>query len=96
MKKYLWIIGVLLIFVLLHITPHAALRTHVFLMGYPIKALSSEILVDVYDVYDGEMEQDTKIYTLTDPPIEKATEGILSHYAVKKTGFLYFAEFYGY
>lgn len=93
MKKYLWIIGVLLIFVLLHITPHAALRTHVFLMGYPIKALSSEILVDVYD---GEVEDNTEIYTLTDPPIEKATEGILSHYAVKKAGFLYFAEFYGY
>lgn len=93
MKKYLWIIGVLLIFVLLHITPYAALRTHVFLMGYPIKAVSSEILVDVYE---GEVEDNTEIYTLTDPPIEKGTEGILSNYAVKRVGFLYFAEFYGY
>ncbi|WP_408009845.1 hypothetical protein ACJROX_05990 [Pseudalkalibacillus sp. A8] len=40
-------------------------------------------------------ELNAKAYTLTTPPIEKATQGELRNYLVRKIGFLYFAEFYG-
>jgi hypothetical protein len=36
-----------------------------------------------------------KAYTLTEPPVEKATAGQLRNYLVRKFGILYFAEYYG-
>jgi len=41
------------------------------------------------------MELQAKAYPLTKPPTEKATEGELRNFLVKKIGFLHFAEYYG-
>ncbi|WP_042457274.1 hypothetical protein [Neobacillus dielmonensis] len=91
---------VAVLFLILHLTPKIAIRTHLLFMGYPKQAFSSTI-------YEFKFHSDTdrnhflrsnpnaRVYTLTEPPFEKATESELSHYIIRKVGFLYFAEFYG-
>ena len=99
MKKRIGIILLVVgIFLLLHSSPHMALRTHVFFLSYPKAALSSSIIDDQFhNEIDQEKfaELNAKAYTLTKPPIEKATQGELRNFLVRKIGFLYFAEFYG-
>lgn len=99
MKKWISITVVIIgVFVLLHSTPNMALRTHVFFMGYPKAAITSGIIEDEFhNQIDKEkfVELNAKAYTLTKPPIEKATEGELRNFLVKKIGFLHFAEYYG-
>jgi hypothetical protein len=99
MKRWIGLVSVLLLlFIMLHSTPHMALRTKVFLMGYPASAITSSI---VDDEFHNDMNKDTftslnaKAYTLTKPPVEKATQGQLRNYLVRKVGFLHFAEYYG-
>ncbi|WP_043932483.1 hypothetical protein [Bacillus sp. EB01] len=85
-------------FLLLHSNPNTALRTKVFFMGYPIKAISTEITDDQFHNETNKEEYaklNAKAYTLTNPPIERATQGELSNYLVKKIGFLYFAKHIG-
>ena len=98
MKKTVGIIVSLgIIFILLHSTPKIALRCHVFIMGHPIKALTTDIYVTSIDnELDNEIlnKQNAKSYTLTKPPFEKATETELDTFLVKKQWFLYFAEYY--
>ena len=48
MKKWLSITLWVAVFVLLHSTPSMALRTHVFFMGYPKAAITSEIIEDEF------------------------------------------------
>ncbi len=98
-KKGLLSIGVTcLVLMVLHATPHAALRTYVCLMGHPIAALTSPI---TEDDSRNELEQTAfeerggRIYTLTDPPVERATQGRLESYFVRKVGPFYLAEHYG-
>ena len=98
MKKWLSITLGVAVFVLLHSTPSMALRTPVFFMGYPKAAITSEIIEDEFhNKIDKEkfMELHAKAYTLTKPPTEKATEGELRNFLVRKFGFLHFAEYYG-
>ncbi|HEY4552872.1 MAG TPA: hypothetical protein VIG80_06735 [Bacillaceae bacterium] len=86
------------VFILLHSTPHLALRTHVFFQGYPKAALTSGVMDDAYhnEADQGALERlNAKAYTLTKPPVEKATAGQLRNFSVKKIGFLYFAEYLG-
>ncbi|WP_216827366.1 hypothetical protein [Alkalihalobacterium elongatum] len=99
MRKKIVIGMVIISFIyLLHSTPNLALRTYVFVTGYPISALTTEIIDDEYhntvdkEKYD---EMNARAYTLTKPPIEKATQGELRNYLVKKFGFFYVVEFYG-
>lgn len=82
----------------LHSTPHIALRTYVFFSGYPTIALTTSIIEDEYhNEIDKEMfeELNAKAYTLTTPPIEKATQGELRNFLVKKYGLFHIVEFYG-
>ncbi|KOS64161.1 hypothetical protein AN161_03925 [Lysinibacillus sp. FJAT-14222] len=60
-------------------------------MGYPKAAISSGIIEDK----DKFAELNAKAYTLTNPPIEKATQGELRNFLVRKFGFLHFAEYLG-
>ncbi|PIC69237.1 hypothetical protein CSV77_14990 [Sporosarcina sp. P16b] len=100
MKKSTIIIVALavFIFIILNSTPNIALRTHVFTIGYPKAAVISKV---VDDEYHNEVDKEkfaklnAKAYSLTKPPIEKATQGELRNFLVKKYGFLYFAEYYG-
>jgi hypothetical protein len=97
-KKWLIIIPLVIVFIAFHSTPNIALRTHVFFMGYPKSAITSGIIEDDYH-NKVDKKKFTKInakaYTLTSPPIEKATQGELRNYLVRKIGICYFAEFYG-
>lgn len=91
-------ISIIVTFVILHITPNLALRTHVFFNGYFIEAITTGIIDDEHhNKVDKEFleNQNAKCYTLTKPPIEEATQGILQNYKVAKKGFLYFASYYG-
>ncbi|WP_175987560.1 hypothetical protein [Bacillus sp. Marseille-Q1617] len=98
MKKWIGIVSGLLLFIVLHSTPHLALRTKVFFMGYPADAFTTGIVNYEYEkeVNGGASSSlNGKTYTLTEPPVEKATQGELRNYLVKKVGFLYFAEYFG-
>jgi hypothetical protein len=99
MKKWIGIISTfILMFLILHSTPYLAVRISVFVMGYPAAALTSGIAEDVFQKYvdtDDSSGSNDKVYTLTEPPVEEATQGQLRNYRVKKIGFLHFAEYYG-
>ncbi|MFD1739233.1 hypothetical protein ACFSCX_22390 [Bacillus salitolerans] len=97
-KEVIFFIVIAIIFLLLHSTPSTAIRTKVFFMGYPNAAVTSPIIDDEYhNEVDNDKfaELNAKAYTLTKPPIEKATQGELRNYLVRKFGFLHFAEYYG-
>lgn len=97
-KKIIILAALVIVFILLHSTPTMALKTHVFMMGYPKAAILSGIVEDEYhNEVDKEKfaELNAKAYTLTKPPTEKATQGELRNYLVRKVGFLHFAEYYG-
>ncbi|WP_102261093.1 hypothetical protein [Mesobacillus jeotgali] len=96
--KIIIIAALVVVFILFHSTPTMALKTHVFIMGYPKAAILSGVIQDEYhNKVDKEKfaELNAKAYTLTKPPIEKATQGELRNYLVRKMGFLHFAEYYG-
>lgn len=96
MKKVILLISTFLmagiLFFLLHSSPERALRTKVFLLGYPKAALTSEIVDYTYLNINFD-EKNHSGYAFTAPPIETATQGVLDTYLVKKTGILYFAEY---
>jgi hypothetical protein len=97
-KKGIILSITILLFLVLHSTPNLALRTHVFFMGYPKAAITSGIIEDEYhnDVDKEKFtELNAKAFTLTKPPIEKATDGELRNFLVRKFGIFHFAEYYG-
>ncbi|WP_370044036.1 hypothetical protein [Lysinibacillus sp. RC79] len=97
-KKVIIIVSLLVVIILLHLTPSMALRTHIFFMGYPKASISSGIIEDKdHNIVDKDKfaELNAKAYTLTNPPIEKATQGELRNFLVRKFGFLHFAEYLG-
>ena len=97
-KKWLPIAVLLLVVTILHSTPHLALRTHVFFLGYPKSAVMSGIVDDDYHNRidkDKFAELNAKAYTLTEPPVEKATQGELRNFLVRKIGIWHIAAYYG-
>jgi len=98
LKKLIRIVVILgVIFILLHSSPKMALRFHVFLIGYPKEALTTEISDNkIDDKFDMEKlaKLNAKTYILTEPPFEKATGTELDTFLVRKIGFLYFADYY--
>lgn len=97
-KEIIFLIAFASILLLLHSSPSMALRTQVFIMGHPIAALTSGIIDDEYHNKidkDKFAELNAKAYTLTNPPVEKATQGELRNFLVRKYGIFYLAEYYG-
>ncbi|EQF23923.1 hypothetical protein QEW_3246 [Clostridioides difficile CD160] len=91
-------LSIIAVFLILHSTPTLALKTHVFFYGYFKEAIITEIVDDeLHNKIDKEKlsKENAKCYTLTKPPIEKATESYLRNYKVTKKNLLYFAEYYG-
>ncbi|WML44667.1 hypothetical protein [Neobacillus sp. PS3-40] len=83
-------------FLLLHSTPNIALRTTVFAMGHPIKAISTGIIEEKNINKQDKAKYaklNKKLYKLTKPPYEKGTGGTLIYFNVRKINFLYFANF---
>ena len=95
--KTILIIFVILVYVL-HSIPALALRTSVFFHGFPIVALTTDIQeYEPYSRHDRELleKENSKLYRLTPPPIEEATQGHLYTWKVSKKVFIYFASYYG-
>lgn len=92
------VLALIIAILTLHSTPNLAVRTYVFVSGNPIIAMTTDIM-DYNNYSTGEKESyeqmNAKIYTLTNPPIEKATQGMLENYLVKRYGFFHYVEFYG-
>lgn len=84
-RMMLGIIGLVSLIYFLHATPTMAVRTCVFFLGHPVAAITSGI----------QEETNASYVSLTDPPIEKATEGDLDRYEVKRYGVIYIARFAG-
>jgi hypothetical protein len=83
-------------FLLLHSTPNTALRTTVFAMGHPVKAITTGIIEEKNISKQDKMEyakSNMKLYKLNNPPYEKGTGGTLIYFSVRKINFLYFADF---
>lgn len=92
------VISIIVMFLMLHSTPTLALKTHVFFNGYFKEAITTGIIDDeLHNKIDKEKlsKENAKCYTLTKPPLEKATESYLRNYKVSKKYLLYFAEYYG-
>ncbi|MBP0726475.1 hypothetical protein J5Y03_15040 [Bacillus sp. RG28] len=88
----------LLLFILLHLSPSIALRTHVFMDGHPIVALTTKIVDDQeHNQMDKEFlrNEHAKCYSLTKPPKDDLTDSFLQNYIVRKKGFIYIANYYG-
>ena len=98
-RKSIDVIGVLVsICILLHSMPALALRTSIFFHGFPIAAFTTEIQeYEPYSPLDKKLlqEENTKLYRLTPPPVEKSTKGHLYTWKVSKKVFIYVASYYG-
>lgn len=83
-------ISFLLIFVGLilcsHATPEMAIRSRVFFMGHPISAIKADIVE--YEYNDG-----IQGFKITNPPVERATQGELDTYIVSEKWIFHFARF---
>ena len=69
----------MILFVLLHLSPSVAIRTHVFMQGHPILAITKEIT------------EDRGYYQLDKVPQEAFGTDSSNHFTICKYGFLYFA-----
>ncbi|UOQ45493.1 hypothetical protein MUN89_05980 [Halobacillus salinarum] len=83
------------LYILLHLTPRIALRTHLFFEGHPIAAITSQIVHEKAHNNEEEMGKRYKDYKLTDPPNERATQSQLRNFRVVKKRYLYYAEYRG-
>lgn len=102
--KRLWkiscfiILGIILALFLCHLSPKWALRAHLFTDGYFISSFTTGIVDDgLHNRIDGNVleKEHAKCYTLTRPPVENATKGMLANWKVKKVGILYYVSYYG-
>ncbi len=92
------IIGIIIIFNISCVTPHGALRTHLFISGHPIIAIITPIKDDeLHNRIDSELRQteNADFYELVIPPYYKATGTSKQSYIVRKKGIFYFAKYYG-
>lgn len=69
-----------------------SLKFAIFREGYPIHSIT----IGLTDKpYQAEVENNQKIYSLVNPPIEEATQGKLENWIVSKYGVFYWGDFYG-
>lgn len=73
-------------------TPMMALRLALFKTWFPIKAITLQVSDHPYEA---DVQSNEKIYTLTNPPTEEATQGILENWVVAKYGIFYVGEYLG-
>ncbi len=67
-------------------TPTGALRFAILREGYPIKSITMKLSDTPYEI---DIKSNEKIYTLINPPIEKATQGSLENWVVSQYGIFY-------
>ena len=81
----------IIFFIIIHITPQMALRTHLFFTGHPKIAFTSK----VEEFERGEENKRIKFYTLNPPPIDRSTGNELLAYKITRIGFLCIATYHG-
>ena len=92
------IIAIILVLFLCHLSPKLAIRAHLFTEGYFKSSFTTDIVDDSFHNRTDKRrlaKQHAKCYTVTNPPVEKATEGKLANWKVKKVGILYYVSYYG-
>lgn len=95
-KKWGALLLIMCLLLFLFFTPERALRTYIFVTGYPMVAMKTDLMEVSPELATAAMLKPNEIlYELSTPPIEKATEGELRYYAVEKVGFLYVPYFFG-
>ena len=98
-KRILFASGIMVVIVvILHSVPTLALRSGIFLHGYPVSAFRAEIEeIDPPVPGDREMleNENAVLYRITPPPVEEATQGHLFTWKVKRKFFIYFASYDG-
>lgn len=99
MKKiFMVIIGVIVGFIILHITPSLAIRTHLFVVGHPVAPFVIKVKYNKGQTSQDEElleKENSKIYYIDGDVKYNATGANMFNFKVKKYGFLYFAETYG-
>lgn len=87
---------ILLLIAFIHLSPERSLRVYIAMMGYPKVALQTEFIEVTPEVAKtAGIDQNETLYELSNPPIEKGTEGELRYYAVEKVGIFYLPYFFG-
>jgi hypothetical protein len=97
MKKKIIISLLVLLGIYIFCIPTGSVRISIFFQ-HPIKAFTTD-LVDITEEYTGELSKDYtngyKIYKLTDPLHDKATDGYLKNWIVYRIGIFYFSRHFG-
>lgn len=101
-KKGKYILSIIIICLLTlfvcHLMPKTAIRAHLFTQGFFVASFSTGIVDDNYHNrvdWKRLARQHAKCYTLTQPPVERATKGTLANWKVKRVGIFYFVSYYG-
>lgn len=82
---------IIVIFVILHITPQMALRTHLVFTGHPKIAFTSNI----EEFKKGEETKNVKFYIFKPSPIDRETKNKMLAYKTTRIGFIYLATYHG-
>ena len=87
-KSIIMIFSIIIVVLITYliVTPTGALRFTILREGYPIKSITLKLSDSPYKTY---VKGNEEIYTLTNPPMEKATQGILENWIVSKHGIFY-------
>ena len=85
-------------FIILHITPALAVRSHLFVTGHPVAPFTVNVS---FNKPQQNMDKDLlerencKIYCIDGDITDNDIGTLIHNFKVKKIGFLYFADYYG-
>lgn len=83
-------VGIIGLFVISHLSPKLALRTHLFFSGHPVSSMTTDIRLAE------KVDDRADIYELQEPVVERATQSSLERFEVTcYSGIFYFAEYAG-
>ncbi|WP_042274366.1 hypothetical protein [Faecalimicrobium dakarense] len=87
-------ISIIIMLIIVYVigTPIGALRFAIARTGNLITAITLKISDKPHNAKIGESQM---VYTLINPPVEKATQGELKKWIVTKYGLIYWGNFYG-
>ena len=93
-KSIIMIFSIIIVVLITYLiaTPIGALRFAILREGYPIKSITRKLSDTPYEI---DVKGNEKVYTLINPPIEKATQGILENWIVSKQGVFYWGKYLG-
>lgn len=84
------VVAVIAVFILGHLSPTLAIRTHLIFSGHPVSGATSQLTLIK------KTGSNKSLYEVSDPPVEKATGAWLCRFEVQRyMGILYFAEYPG-